>query len=144
MKRIELNGGSILLPAFFAAVGLFSLALTCALAEEAKDGWQAPADAAGVKNPVAADKLSTDQGKKIFTNKCLSCHGAQGKGDGPMLKVLKKKPGDLTSDQMKAETDGALFWKVTKGQKPMPSFAKNLTDKERWSVINYIRTLGGK
>jgi mono/diheme cytochrome c family protein len=129
---------------FLAAVMTFSLALAYAMADVAQQGWQAPPDAAKVKNPVSSDKNSTDLGKKIFTGKCLSCHGALGKGDGPMFKVLKKKPGDLTSAQVKAETDGALFWKITKGQTPMPSFAKNLTDKERWNVVNYIRTLGAK
>ncbi len=144
MKRIGFTPNFFLLLAFFATVGIFSLALTCAMADEAATGWQVPADAAQVQNPIAADKTSTDAGKKIFTGKCLSCHGTLGKGDGPMCKVLKKKPGDLTSAQVKAETDGALFWKITKGQKPMPTFAKNLTDKERWNVVNYIRTLGGK
>ncbi len=129
---------------FFVAVMTFSLALAYAVAQEVQQGWQAPADATQVKNPIPSDKASTDLGKKIFTGKCLSCHGSLGKGDGPMFKVLKKKPQDLTSDQVKAETDGSLFWKITKGQSPMPTFGKSLTDKERWSVVNYIRTLGAK
>ncbi len=122
-------------------VAIFTLAITIAMADEAATAWVAPAKAAKVKNPVTADSSSTALGKKVYTGKCLSCHGIQGKGDGPMFKVLKKKPGDLTSAEVKAETDGALFWKVTKGKNPMPTFAKNLTDKERWNVVNYLRTL---
>jgi mono/diheme cytochrome c family protein len=125
----------------FAAVVAFSLVMTFAAADEIKQVWQAPSSASKVKNPVASESLSIEKGKKVYTAKCLSCHGTQGKGDGPMLKVLKKKPGDLTDATVKAESDGALFWKITKGQKPMPSFAKNLTDQERWNSVNYIRAL---
>ena len=123
---------------------VFALALTRAMADTAQNGWVVPADAAKVVNPIPSDKASTDLGKKVFTGKCLSCHGSSGKGDGPMMKVLKKKPGDLTSAAVKAESDGALYYKITKGQTPMPSFAKNLTDKERWNVVNYLRTLSSK
>ncbi len=129
---------------FLGAVMAFGLALTYAMADEAQSGWAAPADAAKVANPIPFDKSSTDLGKKVFTGKCLSCHGSQGKGDGPMQKVLKVKPQDLTSATVKAESDGSLFYKITKGKSPMPSFAKNLTDKERWNVVNYIRTMGAK
>ena len=132
---------SLLLLTILAASAAFCMVLTFAMADETNQAWTAPSDAVKVKNAVASDSQSIDKGKKVFTAKCLSCHGKQGKGDGPMLKVLKKKPGDLTSADVKAESDGALFWKVTKGQKPMPSFAKNLTDTERWNVVNYIRTL---
>jgi mono/diheme cytochrome c family protein len=133
--------GFFLMFASLAAVFTFSMTLAYAAADDVKDAWVAPADAAKVANPVAADQKSADQGKKIYTGKCLSCHGSQGKGDGPMMKVLKKKPSDLTSADVAAETDGALFYKITKGQKPMPTFAKSLTDKERWTVVNYIRSL---
>jgi mono/diheme cytochrome c family protein len=35
-------------------------------------------------------------------------------------------------------TDGEHFWKITAGRGGMPSFAKDLTEEERWQVINYI------
>lgn len=132
---------SLLILTILAASAAFCLAVSYTAADETSPAWTVPPDAAKVKNPVAFDQQSTDKGKKVYTSKCLSCHGKQGKGDGPMLKVLKKKPGDLTAAEVKAESDGALFWKITKGQKPMPTFAKNLTDTERWNVVNYLRTL---
>lgn len=130
--------------AFFICLGAalaFVWVAAYAMAEETSSEWQVPAKSAKVKNPIASDAKSTDLGKKVYTAKCLSCHGTQGKGDGPMFKVLKKKPGDLSAAEVKAESDGALFWKITKGKTPMPSFAKNLTDKERWNAVNYVRTL---
>lgn len=35
-------------------------------------------------------------GDKEYRIACLNCHGAGGKGDGPMAELLKKKPSDLT------------------------------------------------
>jgi mono/diheme cytochrome c family protein len=34
-----------------------------------------------------------------------------------------------------------LFWKLTEGRKPMPSFAENYSDEDRWNVINYLRKI---
>ena len=35
-----------------------------------------------------------------------------------------------------------MFWKITEGKKPMPSFEKLTTEDERWHVVNYVRTFG--
>ncbi len=96
------------------------------------------------KNPVPADENSLAAGKAVYAKECLSCHGNAGKGDGPAAKDLEKNPGDLSKASMWDQTDGALFWKLTEGKKPMPSFEKNLSEEQRWQVINYIRTLAPK
>jgi hypothetical protein len=33
-------------------------------------------------------------------------------------------------------TDGKRLWKITTGKEGMPSFEKDLTEPERWHVIN--------
>jgi mono/diheme cytochrome c family protein len=43
--------------------------------------------------------------------------------------------------KISSQADGELFWKVTEGKKPMPTYRKLLTETDRWSVIDYIRTL---
>ena len=35
-------------------------------------------------------------GQKLYTQYCASCHGADGKGNGPEAAKLNPKPGDLT------------------------------------------------
>jgi len=74
----------------------------------------------------------------------LPCHGETGKGDGPKGADLKRKPGDLSHSKMGQQMDGELFWKITEGKTPMPSFETKLSEEERWEVVNYIRTLGPK
>ena len=109
-----------------------------------QDKWQAPARAARKKNPVAADDASLSAGKVLYGQECRACHGDLGKGDGPSAKDLERKPGDLSSPQTATQTDGELFWKLTEGKKPMPSYAQKFTDEQRWTVVNYVRTLAPK
>lgn len=115
-----------------------------AWADTAATEWKAPARAARKKNPVPADEASVAAGLALYTKHCLSCHGTKGKGDGSAAKALERPPGDLSSAKMWDQTDGALFWKITEGRKPMPTFATLTTENERWQIVNYVRTLAPK
>ena len=106
--------------------------------------WPAPESAIKMKNPVKADDASIKEGKDLFAQHCKSCHGAKGKGDGTKAEKLDISCGDFGSDEVAKKSDGELFWKTTEGRKPMPSFKEKLSDNERWTVINYVRTLKGK
>jgi mono/diheme cytochrome c family protein len=105
-------------------------------------GWEAPAEAKKTPNPIAADEASIARGLAIFTKTCASCHGPEGRGDGKSAKILAKKPADL-NHHAPHHTDGDLFWKITEGKKPMPSFKKDLKPQQRWDVVNYLRKLTG-
>jgi mono/diheme cytochrome c family protein len=89
--------------------------------------------------PAFGGDLAT--GKKIYTDKCLKCHGEKGKGDGPKAEDLEKKPADYTDKAKMAKfTDADLKKAVKEGKKPMPAFGKKLSDEEIDGVIGYIRT----
>src|SRR5262249_15181618 len=103
--------------------------------------WKAPASAASVRNPVAADKSSIERGQTTYRKECASCHGEGGKGDGADAKSLKTKPANLTDADVTAESDGELYWKISEGRKPMPKFGKRLSENDRWDVVNYVRSL---
>lgn len=98
----------------------------------------------GLVNPVARDQNSISRGELVFEHNCLFCHGASGHGDGPVGQVFLPTPANLTSDKVKHETDGELFYKITVGPSTMPSFANRLSTQERFDVINYIRSLQKK
>lgn len=133
-----------------AAMVVASVVLLMVAASDGADAtpgqekWEAPARAARKKNPVAADDASISAGKAMYQQECRACHGDLGKGDGPSAKDLGKTPGDLSSPKMWDQTDGALFWKITEGRKPMPSYAQRFSDDQRWSIVNYVRTLAKK
>ena len=75
---------------------------------------------------------------------CKSCHGLKGLGDGPKSESLDIFSGDFSKDEIQSLSDGSLFWKISEGRKPMPSFKEKLSDTERWQVVTYIRTLKKK
>jgi len=103
--------------------------------------WKAPASADAKKNPLTADAATLAAGKKIYVSECLSCHGKKGKGDGASAKDLDIPAGDFTKAATQSQSDGALYWKVSEGRKPMPSFKKKLNETQIWQSIVYMRTL---
>ncbi len=117
-----------------------------ASAQEAKPElkpWVVPDDAKKVKNPVPATQENLAAGEMTFHDNCVLCHGEKGIGDGPGAKTIKVKPANFTDAKlMSAETDGSLFWKMSEGRGPMPAWKEELSDKERWQLVNYIRKLG--
>lgn len=133
---------------YYRALIIVGTLATVALSAQAADGvhepWDAPVRAAKKKNPVAVSDASLSRGHEIYVKECATCHGDQGRGDGPGVKDLEVKPGDLADKAVTSQTDGALFWKITEGRKPMPSFAENYSEEDRWNLINYLRKLTTK
>ena len=84
-------------------------------------------------------------GQKLYTANCFTCHGENGKGDGPGGAALEKKPADLGACiKQNNESDGSLFWKISEGRSPMVSWKGALSETQRWELVNYIKTLAGK
>ncbi len=46
--------------------------------------------------PTTVNKTAATSGKQMYANYCASCHGVNGKGDGPAAAALKMPPTDLT------------------------------------------------
>ncbi|NBV25224.1 MAG: hypothetical protein EBS05_25320 [Proteobacteria bacterium] len=103
--------------------------------------WIAPARAAAKPNPLVSTPAALAQGRQLFELGCLPCHGPTGRGDGPAAPSLERKPGNLTDPKMWEQTDGTLFWKISEGRTPMPTFSEVFTEEQRWQIVNYIRTL---
>jgi mono/diheme cytochrome c family protein len=94
-------------------------------------------------NPVEADQTSVTRGAELFGINCVPCHGAEGTGNGPVAAFLQqRKPADLTSAVVTSLSDGAIFLTISNGKLPfMVPMNENLNVRERWDVVNYIRTL---
>lgn len=125
-----------------AGFAALSLVAAGAAGVWAQGEWKAPASEKGKKNPEKGP-AAVAMGQKSAQTNCVSCHGPLGKGDGPAAAALTPKPANWTSAKVQAETDGELFWKISNGRGPMPPW-KHLPDKERWSLVAFIRSLKGK
>ena len=106
--------------------------------------WTAPAGANSYKNPYSGNGTATAAGKTLYDQLCSICHGNKGKGDGLAGMTLKPRPANFRSMPVQAQTDGAIYWKITQGRPPMASYKEALTEQQRWQLVNYIRQLGGK
>jgi mono/diheme cytochrome c family protein len=91
-------------------------------------------------NPVPADDVSLQRGMILYSFHCELCHGALGRGDGPLSDRFARTPEDLRGTRAAAEFDGSVYLAIRNGFGEMPSLGENLTVRERWDVVNYIRT----
>jgi len=94
-----------------------------------------------VLGAAAASAADLELGKSVFAKKCASCHGADGKGNEKMAKMLKAQIPPLASAA--AKPDAELLKFVAEGKKPMPSFGKSLSKNELEAVVQYVKKLGG-
>jgi len=103
--------------------------------------WTIPESARAVKNPLPPSAADLDTIRPIYRDKCAVCHGLTGRGDGQDASLYDPKPTDFADARhMRSLTDGELFYKLTEGRRPMPSFRKRLTDEQRWRMVMLIRT----
>jgi copper transport protein len=126
-----------------AATGLTALSLVAAgtlfFATHSHGG---AGDAPPLENPVAADQASVADGATLYAQNCARCHGVAGHGDGPQAASLHPRPYDLTV-HVGLHPDYQLFDYISNGipSTAMPAWQSQLTDKQRWDLINYLRTL---
>jgi len=99
---------------------------------------------AGQVNPIVPNSSSIAEGKAVYTQYCVVCHGASGKGDGPLGVTLNPRPADLTLHGLPGiHTDEQLYDWITNGipGSRMPAWKSTISDTDRWNLVNYIRFL---
>jgi mono/diheme cytochrome c family protein len=96
-------------------------------------------------NPLPTTGATLDDGRGLYQTYCLVCHGANGKGDGPLVVAGKiPTPPAYTSERVAPFPPGRVFHVVTMGtqdatgRQKMPSYAALLTPEERWKVVAYV------
>jgi len=97
------------------------------------DTWKAPSEV-------------VEAGKKIYEGqgRCITCHGKNGKGDGPAANLHKPAPRDFTDCEFqKHREDGELFWTIKHGSPGtgMQAMIPNMvTEEQGWQLIAYLRS----
>ncbi len=99
-----------------------------------------------VKSPI--DTLAdTDlkEAERLYLVNCGICHGPKLDGNGPLYKggegPYPAKPATLVGDvKYESMPEGQMFYSVMYGKNLMGSYASQLSRKQRWMVIRYIKT----
>ena len=99
-------------------------------------------------NPFKDNPDAVTAGAQIYTTYCATCHGIEGKGDGPAGTALEPHPANLAdAGMMNNMSDTYLFWRISEGgmvepfNSAMPPWKGSLTEEQIWQVIVYLRTL---
>jgi mono/diheme cytochrome c family protein len=115
----------------------------------------APDEFLEMVNPVEAGPQSLNAGKLLWEKHCLMCHGTLGKGDGPNARLHQARknvaPRDLTDPDLQENiADGEIFWRISKGlvegeNVVMPPYEEKIpSDMQRWQLVHFVRSLGGR
>ncbi|MFN7274481.1 MAG: c-type cytochrome [Bacteroidota bacterium] len=98
-----------------------------------------------VKNPIVSlTDVERKEAERLYLINCGICHGANLNGNGPLYKdgagPYPAKPASLVGDaKYEAMPDGQMFYALAYGKNLMGSYASQLSRKQRWMVIKYIK-----
>lgn len=115
------------------------------------------AKARSTKSPFEPTPEILAEGKEIFLGRggCISCHGAEGKGDGAAAKNLPIQPRNFTNPEFNTyRTPGEMMWVLKNGSMgqtgrvpgtgmlPVVQPKGFISEEDGWKVLLYERSLG--
>ena len=106
------------------------------------------APAAPTEPTVAGGTPGLAQGEALYKQFCSTCHGPEGKGNGPAAAGLPVKPADHTDGRIMNKISDAELFKAIKEGGPavgkstaMPPWGGSLKDDQIRAVVLYVRSL---
>lgn len=98
-----------------------------------------------IKDPFVFTKEEIEgEGKHLYTVNCAICHGAKGDGQGHLVEINKfPPPPSYLNEPLLSLPEGKRYHTVMYGKGMMGSYASQLDHRERWLVLNYVKTLQG-
>lgn len=116
-------------------------------AEVSKQANALRADVIRVYKVAVAPKATPDllRAAQLYTANCAACHGATGRGDGPLAKGMDPEPSDFHEEgRMKVRSIYGLYNTIALGVggTPMRAFTE-ITEEDRWALAFFVGTLRG-
>ena len=125
----------------FAAILIFTFAIVAYWIVQENRPWIVPREYRSLKNPLTPSETNLNAARQIYADECAQCHGDRGRGDGPEARSHYPLPADLTDPKLLANvTDGEIFYQISEGRRPMPSFKHRLTQDQRWQLVLLVRS----
>ncbi|MGU8077638.1 c-type cytochrome [Burkholderia pyrrocinia] len=110
--------------------------------------WLAPAVPTSFqRDPAPFSVTNVMRGAHLYAQHCAACHGADGRGEGPLAATLAHWPPTFAGSLLARRLDGELFWRVRHGTRDehgaptMPGFAATLGPQDTWAVLDYLKAL---
>lgn len=96
-------------------------------------------------SPTGFTVQSIAQGRTLYAQHCVGCHGADGRGQGAWADARSMSPPNLAGPLLWRRADGDLLWHVMRGMRArdgaptMPAFGERLRDDEAWALIDFMK-----
>ncbi|WP_326540979.1 c-type cytochrome [Pseudorhodoferax sp.] len=100
------------------------------------------------RSPTGFSAQAIAQGRTLYAQHCLACHGADGRGQGPLAAAQPVWPPNFAGPLLWRRADGDLWWHVLhgvrgrSGQATMAGFADRLDAGQVWALIDFMKAQG--
>ncbi len=91
--------------------------------------------------PFPVTKEVMDRGEERYNIFCAVCHSRTGDGLGMVVRRGYRRPPSFHDDRLRQAPPGYLFDVITNGFGAMPDYAAQITPRDRWAIVAYIRAL---
>ncbi len=95
-----------------------------------------------LKMPLKLNSENMANGKKMYDIYCAICHGVKGDGKGNL--AVSEKILGVPAFKDRDINEGSIYHVIYYGRNMMGSHASQLTEKERWQVVQYVQKLRKK
>ncbi len=100
-------------------------------------GYQLAKDS--LRSPIKLTEKNIAKGKELYTIFCAICHGDTGDGLGTL--ATNEKFLGIPNYKDREITEGSTYHVIMHGRNMMGSHASQLTNTERWQVVQYVESL---
>ncbi len=97
-------------------------------------------DDTDLTSPYPLDAAAAARGAALFAIHCISCHGPEGRGDGPVSAKFPPAP-NLRHISICRRSDGFIYGTLTAGGRAMPTMREGTTSRDRWDLVAHVRAL---
>ena len=91
--------------------------------------------------PFAIDEAVLARGQERYAVFCTPCHDATGSGNGMIVQRGYRKPPPMYDERLRNAEAGYLFDVITNGFGAMPDYRTQISPRDRWAVVAYVRAL---